>query len=211
VDSDGCVIDSMTAKHTEVFTPCLIRQWALEAEADVAREVALDINLYSETRGLNRFAALARFFEEFPRRLDPARRARLKLPDVAPLREWVSQSGTLSQEKLMSEAGSSPGILKDALAWSMAVNAGVALLPPAQPFPAAVEALHDLAPYMEIRVVSSANQSALERAWLPIQSIGPTSCDPPSPWSVRGNRPYQGLKFQQRQGRPTLHRPGRKF
>lgn len=165
VDSDGCVFDSMTEKHTRVFTPCLIRIWGLEAESDLARELALDINLYSTTRGLNRFAALDLFFERLRERLASQESAQLRLPDTSRLRDWVRRGGPLSQEALEKATREPGGILDQALAWSRTVNEGVALLPAAHPFPAAAETLRALAQHLEIRVVSSANHDALQREW----------------------------------------------
>jgi phosphoglycolate phosphatase-like HAD superfamily hydrolase len=165
VDSDGCVFDSMTEKHTRVFTPCLIRIWGLEAESDLARELALNINLYSTTRGLNRFAALDLFFERLRERLASQESAQLRLPDTSRLRDWVRRGGPLSQEALEKATREPGGILDQALVWSRTVNEGVAQLPPARPFPAAAETLHALSKHLEIRVVSSANHDALQREW----------------------------------------------
>lgn len=155
----------MSEKHVRVFTPCLIRLWGLEAAADLATELALDINLYSETRGLNRFAALDLFFERLREGLAGHAAVRVNLPDTKPLSAWVKRDGPLSQSALEKTTREPGGILDQALAWSRAVNQGVALLPPARPFPAAAEALLALAQHLEIRVVSSANHDALQREW----------------------------------------------
>ncbi len=165
VDSDGCVFDSMTEKHTRVFTPQLIRIWNLEPVAELAGELALEINLYSGTRGLNRFAALHIFFERLRSSLTEETWVQLGLPDMAPLEDWVARGETLSQSALEKSPRLPGGILDRALAWSRAVNDGVALLPPAQPFPAAAESLRTLSKHLEIRVVSSANHDALLREW----------------------------------------------
>src|SRR5688500_19059958 len=60
IDSHGCVFDSMEIKHKECFTPMFIKHFHLQAVSKYAREVWEFVNLYSKTRGANRFPALAR-------------------------------------------------------------------------------------------------------------------------------------------------------
>src|SRR3954469_22808181 len=59
IDSDGCIFDSMEIKHKECFTPMYIKHFALQAVSKYAREVWEFVNLYSKTRGANRFPALS--------------------------------------------------------------------------------------------------------------------------------------------------------
>src|SRR6266487_1456886 len=60
IDSDGCVFDSMEIKHKECFTPMFIKHFGLQPVSKYAREVWDFVNLYSKTRGTNRFPALSR-------------------------------------------------------------------------------------------------------------------------------------------------------
>src|SRR6267378_4520185 len=60
IDSDGCVFDTMEIKHKECFCPAFIKHFALQAASKYAREVWEFVNLYSKTRGANRFPALVR-------------------------------------------------------------------------------------------------------------------------------------------------------
>ena len=60
IDSDGCVFDSMEIKHQECFAPMFIKHYALQAVSKYAREVWTFVNLYSKTRGCNRFHAVIR-------------------------------------------------------------------------------------------------------------------------------------------------------
>ena len=60
IDSDGCVFDTMEIKHKECFTPMFIKHFRLQAVSKYAREVWDFVNLYSKTRGANRFPALIR-------------------------------------------------------------------------------------------------------------------------------------------------------
>src|SRR5688572_22834179 len=60
IDSDGCVFDSMEIKHKECFAPMFIKHFHLQAASKYARETWEFVNLYSKTRGANRFPALSR-------------------------------------------------------------------------------------------------------------------------------------------------------
>ena len=71
VDSDGCAMDTMNIKHIRCFGPCMVDEWGLDAW----REPILDrwnvINLYSGTRGINRFKGLAMALAEINARYTP--------------------------------------------------------------------------------------------------------------------------------------------
>src|SRR5436853_697881 len=58
IDSDGCVFDSMELKHKECFVPNFINHYGLQGVSKYAREAAEFVNLYSKSRGINRFPAL---------------------------------------------------------------------------------------------------------------------------------------------------------
>ena len=66
VDSDGCVFDNMELKHKECFCPATVNVWGLQSVSRYAREAAEFVNLYSKTRGMNRFPALVRTLELQP-------------------------------------------------------------------------------------------------------------------------------------------------
>ena len=57
IDSDGCAFDSMEIKHKECFIPNFINYFGLQPISKYAREAAEFTNLYSKTRGANRFPA----------------------------------------------------------------------------------------------------------------------------------------------------------
>jgi phosphoglycolate phosphatase-like HAD superfamily hydrolase len=166
VDSDGCVIDSMTEKHVRCFTPALIETWNLQSVHDEAMALALDINLYGSTRGLNRFAALALFFEKLPGVISE-KISLISLPNTEPLRRWLAGTTALSESALASDLPKAPSpILSQALEWSREVNRRVKELPPGKPFAAAVDALREVHRRgIAIHVVSSANRAALKDEW----------------------------------------------
>jgi len=57
-DSDGCIFDTMEIKQKECFCPNFIKHFKLQAASKYAREVWEFVNLYSKTRGCNRFNAV---------------------------------------------------------------------------------------------------------------------------------------------------------
>ena len=58
VDSDGCAMDTMNIKHIRCFGPCLVEEWGLQNWEKTILDRWNDINLYSMTRGINRFCGL---------------------------------------------------------------------------------------------------------------------------------------------------------
>lgn len=165
VDSDGCVFDSMRIKHESCFTPRLIEIWNLQDLRETVTKQALHLNLYSKHRGENRFRVLLKLFERL--RDEPLfRNSTVADLDLAPLRSWIHSGAELSTGSLEKAIAQDPApVLRDALRWSLAVNRDVAALPPARPFPQAVEALREAHDLCQIRVVSSANREALRREW----------------------------------------------
>ena len=59
VDSDGCVMDTMNCKHFNCFGPCMVKEWGLDEWQDEILARWNEINLFSMTRGINRFKGLA--------------------------------------------------------------------------------------------------------------------------------------------------------
>ena len=68
IDSDGCAMDTMEVKHRECFGPQWIYTYGLEDKFDECMKLWLDINLYSITRGINRFKGLAMALVEMEKR-----------------------------------------------------------------------------------------------------------------------------------------------
>lgn len=64
IDSDGTVFDSMTIKHTHSFIPASIKVFGLQSCAKEFTEIAEKVNLYSPSRGINRFPGQYLAFEE---------------------------------------------------------------------------------------------------------------------------------------------------
>jgi hypothetical protein len=71
VDSDGCAMDTMNIKHIRCFGPCMVEEWGLEAWRRPILDRWNEINLYSGTRGINRFKGLAMALTEINRQYTP--------------------------------------------------------------------------------------------------------------------------------------------
>src|SRR5438876_12428868 len=89
IDSDGCVFDSMEIKHKECFAPMFIKHFRLQAVSRYAREVWEFVNLYSKTRGANRFPALVRALNLLRERPQVSAR-KVQVADTKALEEWIA-------------------------------------------------------------------------------------------------------------------------
>jgi len=58
IDSDGCTFDTMEVKHKYCFAIAVLQAFGLAALAQILRDVWDFVNLYSKTRGCNRWLAL---------------------------------------------------------------------------------------------------------------------------------------------------------
>ena len=161
VDSDGCAMDTMDIKHVACFGPCMVTEWGLEPWRDAILARWNDINLYTLTRGINRFKGLAQALSEIHAQYTP-------IDGIAALTEWADTAPELSNGALeaLIAAGAHP-IFQKALAWSTAVNAAIRALPAEEirPFVGAREALAHAHGYADIAIVSSANRGAVLEEW----------------------------------------------
>lgn len=80
VDSDGTAFDSMTIKHKKAFIPAFIEMWDYGEYSSTVTQICKQINLYSKTRGIDRFSGLLLTFDEISRR-------KIKTPDYRALRK----------------------------------------------------------------------------------------------------------------------------
>jgi phosphoglycolate phosphatase-like HAD superfamily hydrolase len=161
VDSDGCAVNNLAAKHRRCFGPCLVREWQLEKWRDEVLAIWERINLYGLTRGIHRFRALALALEEVDRRLAP-------VTDLGVLTEWVENTESFSDDALRAAvARQSSPVLEKALRWSEAVNAAVAALSwDEKRFFAGVEdSLKFARQHADIAVLSSAGEEAVLSEW----------------------------------------------
>ncbi len=122
IDSDGCAIDGMTVKHLKCFGPCLIDEWSLQTNQDELLEYWNKINLYTLTRGINRFKGMLMLLEF-------AKEKNFITDDITAYKNWVNTTKELSNDSIEKEIQVVDDItLKKVLSWSKKVNNSVASL-----------------------------------------------------------------------------------
>ena len=165
IDSDGCVFDSMEIKHQECFAPMFIKHYSLQAASKYAREVWTFVNLYSKTRGCNRFHAVIRALELLGERPEVRDRG-VKVPSFPALLEWVARESKLGNATLDAEVANGNDDLIPIKTWSDAVNAAVKdIVHGVPPFPLVVETLERAQAQADCMVISQTPVEALEREW----------------------------------------------
>jgi phosphoglycolate phosphatase-like HAD superfamily hydrolase len=166
IDSDGCAFDTMELKHKECFIPNIINFWGLQGVSKYAREAAEFVNLYSQSRGVNRFPGLIQAIELTNRRPEvKARGIHVDIPQS--LVEWIKRETKLGNPalELEVERTGDPG-LKKTLEWSKAVNRSITdMVRGVPPFPFVRESLEKLRSHADVLVVSATPNEALNREW----------------------------------------------
>lgn len=165
VDSDGCVMDTMNCKHFRCFGPCMVAEWQLEQWKEEILARWNEINLFSMTRGINRFKGLAMALTEINGQYT-------SIPGVRALLHWAETSPALSNDAIAKAVGEAADpetklVLEKALRWSNAVNAAIVALPEAlkTPYEGAREGLAAAHAFADVAMVSSANRDAVEEEW----------------------------------------------
>jgi phosphoglycolate phosphatase-like HAD superfamily hydrolase len=166
IDSDGCVFDSMELKHKECFVPAFINHYELQGVSKYAREAAEFVNLYSKSRGANRFPALVEQLDWLRRR--PEVKARnINVAKPKGLIDWMARESKLGNpalEKAVAETGDAD--LTQALAWSHAVNKSIAeMVRCVPPFPYVQKCLERFGEFADMIVCSQTPNAALEAEW----------------------------------------------
>ena len=165
VDSDGCVMDTMNCKHFHCFGPCMVTEWGLEAWQSEILERWNVINLFSMTRGINRFKGLAMALGEIDQKYTPIR-------GIRHLQHWADTAPALSNDGVAKAIAAAEDedakiVLEKALSWSKAVNAAIVDLDEALkvPYAGAYEGLEAAHTFADVAMVSSANRDAVEEEW----------------------------------------------
>jgi phosphoglycolate phosphatase-like HAD superfamily hydrolase len=166
IDSDGCVFDTMEIKHKECFCPNFIRSWELQTISKYARETWEFVNLYSQTRGCNRFHAVIETMRLLADRKEVKARGAI-LPDITILIEWVKKETKLDNPSLERYAKeTNDPIIVRTLAWSNEVNKSISeMVYGIPPFPWVRKSLARLNEYSDMIVVSQTPGEALNREW----------------------------------------------
>jgi len=169
IDSDGCAFDTMEIKHKECFCPNFIEHYRCQAFSKYTREAWEFVNLYSKTRGCNRWLAVQRVMRLLCERPEVLARG-ATFPMAPAIDAFVSARTTYSNETLaqyIEEADEEmKPFLKDALTWSLDVNKTIKrMVHDVPPFPGVRESLRKAADRADMIVVSQTPTEALEREW----------------------------------------------
>ena len=166
IDSDGCAFDTMEVKHKECFIPNIIHHYRLAGVSKYAREAAEFVNLYSKSRGINRFPALIEALDWLRDRAEVRARG-VNIPALGSLIAWAQRETKLANPALEAAAKSSNAPdLHQALAWSKAVNETIEkVVREVPPFPFVRECLEKLSAKADLFVVSATPNEALTREW----------------------------------------------
>jgi len=166
IDSDGCVFDTMEIKQKEAFCPMFIKHFNLQKVSKYARETWEFVNLYSVSRGANRFKALIKALELLEMRPEVIARNQ-KFPDMTPLNEWIKKENKLGNPALKKYAAEqNDPLINLVLDWSVEVNEQIEdIVFDVPPFQYVPESLNKMEGIADLMVVSQTPTEALEREW----------------------------------------------
>lgn len=177
IDSDGCVFDTMEIKHKECFTPLFIKHFGLQAVAKYARQTWEFVNLYSRTRGINRYPALSNALNLLAERPEVASRG-VGVPSSDDLDAWMATEPRHTLATLQAEVEANGNdALRTVLDWSKAVDLAIEdMVHGVPPFPGVRECLSLLRQRADVIVVSQTPVDALQREWAEHDLAGSVAC-----------------------------------
>ena len=169
LDSDGTVFNSMELKHKDCFVGCLIRAFSF---APIAHEVHLVwnyVNIFSKTRGTNRFKALILTFD-YLSKMESVIKSGINIPKLDSIRDWLISNKPLTNEILkkiiFDSTENEKPYLENAFIWSENVNETVKKtvfnLPPMH---GALNAMSKIKKFADIVVISNTPIKTLNREW----------------------------------------------
>lgn len=159
IDSDGTAFNTMEIKHKICFIPVMLEVWG-ELDRKKAAAQAEKINLYSATRGINRFSGLLLLFKNL-------QTEGFATPDYSPLEGFLNSGAELSNGGLIKYlGGAGDSFLQSVLLWSQKADEKFkAETLRLKPFKYVESALKKACPYADIAVISSASYDSLRQSW----------------------------------------------
>jgi phosphoglycolate phosphatase-like HAD superfamily hydrolase len=161
IDSDGTAFDSMNIKHIKSMCPAALEIWDIGEHKKEFEKNWYNFNLYSVSRGKNRFLGLLYALDKLREETDG------KIPDTSPLRDFIEKGEALSNVSLRAWMLENPSpLLDDVMRWSIKSDELFEehtknLLP----FANVEETLKTMAEKADIMVVSSASGKGLDKDW----------------------------------------------
>ena len=153
-------MDSMTIKHNKCFGPAFIEIFNIQTNQKEILNHWNKVNLYSKTRGINRFQGLLEILEY-------VKKYNIYFDGFEEYKSWVLNTKELSEKSLANEIKnvSKNNLLNLALSWSRKVNLSIKGLPVASPFNGVKDAIIELNEVADLLGVSSANFDAVDHEW----------------------------------------------
>ncbi len=169
LDSDGTIFDSMELKHKDCFLGALIRVFGLALITHEVHLVWNYVNIFSSTRGTNRFKALILTFD-YLRKFKRVQQLNIQFPPLKVLEKWVLSSRFLSNESLEQVIADLPKSEKEpietVLEWSKEVNRMVkATVFNLLPINGSLKAMNFLNSHADLVVISNTPIDTLQREW----------------------------------------------
>ena len=169
IDSDGCAFNSMEVKHNDGFSVSLIKHFGLAGISRQVHQVWDFVNLYSKTRGINRFKSIV-LVCDFLKELPKVQSSGVVVPNFSYLRDWIENETSLGNPALAAKIDSSTRAekkeLEQVMAWSLGVNNMIEqVVHNLPPFPGVRDSLQKLHGKADVLVVSATPYEALKREW----------------------------------------------
>ena len=169
IDSDGCAFNSMEVKHNDGFSVSLIKHFGLAGISRQVHQVWDFVNLYSKTRGINRFKSIV-LVCDFLKELPKVQSSGVVVPSFSYLRDWIENETSLGNPALAAKIDSSTRAekkeLEQVMAWSLGVNDMIEqVVHNLPPFPGVRDSLQKLHGKADVLVVSATPYEALKREW----------------------------------------------
>ena len=169
IDSDGTVFNSMELKHKDCFVGCLIRAFSLASIAHEVHIVWNYVNIFSMTRGTNRFKALILTFD-YLSKMESVKKSKINIPKLNSIRNWLISNKPLTNEILkeiiLNSSGNEKTYLENTFIWSENVNETVKKtvfnLPP---MTGALNAMSKIKKFADVVVISNTPLKTLNREW----------------------------------------------
>lgn len=160
IDSDGCAMNTMNSKHIHCFGPEWIKQFGLEKVEKEALEYWNQVNLFTKSRGINRFKGLAKG-------LLWAKEKGYETEGLEKFVQWTEETKELSNPSLLEACQREKNeCMEQALLWSIHVNLSIQRLKDEEgPFKNAKKVMEQLSKEADLAAVSSANKQAIEEEW----------------------------------------------
>lgn len=161
IDSDGCAMDTMNSKHFNSFGPEYVKTYGLEEYREEALQHWNEVNLFSGTRGINRFKGLAMALREM------SNRKGIKFDGLEGFEDWCENAPQLSNPALLEECQKTRNeCMEKALLWSIHVNLSIVEAQDEDmPFENVKDAMDEMSKHADLTAVSSANGQAVDSEW----------------------------------------------